>query len=236
MISRRDVLRYLGVSAALPLLPDVKGRGTGDSLNEPTRIPFTLQGRRGQVAVRYGVTVDPVAAGLDALPGLNVSLDACRGFPSIESVVEHYDGGGYRGLFGWVQIVTRRFYQSLDTTEPPAETSRSVDTLPSVADLKMPFLTFGMLPRLFDAPCRSMTAPYAQLQWTADTFLTTAPIRSRSEEIHRLVGIRWGYALHADGQRYPIAPFPLVVTGADAWNEFLPYLREKCPDWQFSDS
>lgn len=44
-----------------------------------TSIPFTLFGRRGQLAVRYGVTVDPNALSFDVIPGLGRDPRACRG-------------------------------------------------------------------------------------------------------------------------------------------------------------
>jgi hypothetical protein len=227
LTDRRDVLRYLGLSAVLPFVPDLSG--------EPTIIPFTLQGRRGKVAVKYGTTEDPVASGYDVVPGMHIDIGVCRGYPTIDGVVESYEGSGYRELCGWIQVITDHRYRTMDESDAAAVTSQSIDKFPSMMDLNIPFVSFGMFPKFFDAPCGNLNDS-ARLRWTADTFLTTAPLRSRDEEIHRLLGIRWGYTESQDRERHPVSPFPLVVTGPETWNALLPFLKQQFADWRFAQS
>jgi hypothetical protein len=115
----------------------------------------------------------------------------------------------------------------------PAETSISVDTLPAMGDIPVPFASMGNLPQMFDAPCHNLNG-YGQLHWTADTFLTTVPIRSREEDIRRLLGFQWGYTENADPARHPVARLPFAVTGPEAWNALLPVLRKDYPSWRFA--
>lgn len=237
----------LGASGALTLMPGraarareaegsgaasrIRGRPSSDA--GTASIPFTLHGRTGRIAVKYGVTEDPVAAGFDIVPDLGFDTALCRGYPTIHAVIEQYRGSGYRTLCGWIQVVTGRRYHTLDDDAGPADLSTDVDRLPAMADLDLPFAGFGILPELFDAPCRNLGG-HQRLHWTADSFLTTVPMRSRSEEIRRLAGFRWGYTEYAPSARRPVSPLPLAVTGPDAWNDLLPFLRHACGRWRFA--
>jgi hypothetical protein len=239
---RRDMLRYLAATAALEILdarssiaqPGQMGRVRGDhghsaAADRAVSIPFTHNGRRGSVAVTYGVTDDPRVAGFDILPGMRFDVAQCRGYPSMRGVIDSYEGEGYRTICGWIQIVTG----VRTASGKPSDTLISVDTLPAMGDIPVPFASMGNLPQMFDAPCRNLN-DYDELHWTADTFLTTVPIRSRDEDIHRLLGFRWGYTENADPARHPVAPLPLIVTGAEAWNALLPNLRKDYPSWRFA--
>jgi hypothetical protein len=248
MVSRRDALGYLGLSAAARLMPGAPGyaeRGASDrSTSRPgpanpsrpatsTMIPFTLNGRAGTVAMTYGITEDPILSGFDVVPAFNGDIAVCRGYPTIQGVIARYDGAGYRARCGWLQVVTGNYYRAGDPVEAPADTARSVDRYPALMDIDVPFASYGTLPAFFDAPCRNLGG-YVQLRWTADTFLATLPLRSKTEAIHRLLGVRWGYAEYADPGRHPVSPFPLVVTGPDSWNGLLPFLGHSFPRWRFA--
>ena len=246
MARRRDVLKYLGLSAALePLLnePGYAGEGTDPiesavpatsrSPSRTTHIPFTLHGRPGRVAVNYGVTADPVAVGFGAIPKLGFDPTLCQGYPTMRAVIEAYGGSGYRTLCGWIQVVTGKYYRAGSKDTEPAETEVSVDKLPAMTDVDIPFAAFGNLPGLFDAPCRNLNG-YERLRWTADSFLTTVPMRSRQEDVQRLAAFRWGYVEHDPSAHRPVAPLPLTVTDAGAWNDLLPYLRKTFTEWRFA--
>ena len=238
---RRDVLRYLVAAAALEVLdarastaePGQVGRtqagpGRFEAPDNAVRIPFTHFGRRGIVAVTYGATDDPQVAGFDILPGMRFDIAQCRGYPTMAAVIESYEGKGYRTICGWIQIVT-----GVRTGGgKPLETLIEVDTLPAMGDIPVPFASMGNLPQMFDAPCHNLNG-YDQLHWTADTFLTTIPIRSREEDIRRLLGFRWGYTESADPARHPVARLPFAVTGPEAWNALLPTLRKDYSTWRF---
>jgi len=185
------------------------------------------------VAVTYRAIQDPIAAGFDVIPKLPFDVSQCRGYPNIHAVIENYGGSGYRGLCGWIQVVTGKRYRGGNENTAPADTETDVDKLPSIAGIDMPFAVFGYLPEWFDAPCRNLNG-YERLHWTADTFLATVPIRSRKESIQRLAGFRWGYIEYDPAAHRPVSLLPLEVTGADAWNGLLPFLRKASPGWRFA--
>ena len=197
-------------------------------------IPFTLAGCAGQVAVYYAANDDPRCAGFDALAGLPFDINLCRGYPVVHARIEEYAGTGYRTFCGWIQLVTRVDVASHHPAQALSVTSTSVDLAPSLEEAGMPWCSYGNLPQLFDAPCRNL-GPSAELRWTADTFLTTVPGRSRGEGIAWLLGFRWGYT-ETDIPGQAPALWPLEVTGADAWNAHLPALRRAYPAWPFREA
>lgn len=230
MTRRRDVLGYLGMAGAWQL---AAGKTARAGAKGRTIIPFTLAGRAGRVAVAYGVTADPVAAGFDVIPNLPFDIALCRGYPNIHAVIEARGASGYRGLCGWIQVITGERYRGGSGDTAPAETAVDVDRLPSIANMDMPFSVFGYLPEWFDAPCRNLNG-FERLRWQADTFLATVPLKSRAEAIQRLAGFRWGYLEYDPASHRPVVPLPLEVTGAEAWNGLLPSLRQSCPGWRFA--
>jgi hypothetical protein len=199
------------------------------------RIPFTLAGRQGQVAVYYGLNDDAVKAGFDAIPGLPFDLALCHGYPAIEARIESYAGSGYRTFCGWIQIVTRECLTSAEQAWTDAVRSCSVDIAPALSEAGLPFALYGTLPSLFDAPCRNL-GDHVALRWTADTFLTTVPARSRAEAICRLLGFRWGYCEYAPSLGKAVTLLPLQVTGEQAWNGHLAFLRQQFAAWTFAEA
>ena len=197
-------------------------------------IPFHLKGYAGKVSIYYGVNDDPLKVGFDALPGLPFNLDACRGYPVIHARIEAYAGSGYRTLCGWIQIVTSVYLDARDGQPPRSETFVSADVAPAFDATDIPFATYGYLPQLFDAPCLNL-GDYTKLRWTADTFLTTVPVRSRDEEISRLLGFRWGYLENDTPGEKPVL-LPLKITDAQVWNQHLAYLREQYVSWRFKNA
>jgi hypothetical protein len=194
-------------------------------------IPFSLRERSGTVAVYYALNDDPIHAGFDFLAGLNFTVDQCRGNPVIHARVERYAGSGYRTLCGWIQVVTAVYRDSHDREEARTTTRVSVDDVPALAGSDVPYVSFGNLPQLFDAPCHNL-GESAELRWMADTFLTTLPLRSRDEEIEWLLGFRWGYLEDDRPDQKPIL-LPLEVTDARAWNGHLPLLAREYGGWRF---
>ena len=248
MLDRRHVLKGLGASSLLglavrrpaeargdlePMHPTTAASGGKRDDLPVTSIPFTLFDRRGQLAVRYGVTVDPEALGFDVIPGLGFHPEACRGYPTIHARIEHYRGAGYRTLCGWIQVITAERHRAGTAAATSPDTSIAVDQIPSMLGIDMPFAITGFLPELFDAPCGNLNG-YERLRWTADTFLTTVPLRSRSEPIRRLAGVRWGYVTDTAHTDRPVSPLPLEVTDGRAWNAVLTLLRTRFPDWRFA--
>ena len=196
------------------------------------KLPFILAGHQGTIAVYYGVNSDPAKAGFDALPGLNIPLDLCFGYPVMHARIESYDGAGYRMLCGWIQIITRESRGTVGQARENTHRSSSIDLFPAMDDLGNPFATYGFLPSCFDAPCQNL-GNNLELKWTADTFLTTLPLRSRQEEISWLAGFRWGYREYAASTGKPVEILPLEITDQHVWNSFLSFLREAFDSWRF---
>ena len=194
-------------------------------------IPFRLQGYQGKVSVYYGVNTDPQWVGFDTIPGINFDIQQSRGYPVIHARIEVYGGSGYRMLFGWIQIVTSVYWDSHDPKSGRSETFVSADIAPAFEPAGIPFAIYGYLPQLFDAPCLNLGSA-AQLTWTADTFLTSAPMRSREEEIFPLMGFRWGYLENDIPGNKPVL-LPLQVTDGEAWNQHVDYLRKQFLQWKF---
>jgi hypothetical protein len=194
-------------------------------------IPFRLHDREGQVVVCYGANQDPVYAGFDALAGLGFDLALCAGYPAVHARIEAFAGTGYRTFCGWVQIITGERYAVDDPTRQRPQRAVDLDQAPTLAGCGLPFCAIGNRPELFDAPCRNLGSS-AELRWVADTFLVTAPARSRQQEIVRLAGFRWGYTEAAD---QAVRVHPLRVTDASAWNAHLPFLRGAYSGWRFRE-
>ena len=197
-------------------------------------IPFKLKGYNGIVSVYYGVNNDPIRVGFDSLAGIHFDLQLSRGYPVIHARVENYEGSGYRMFCGWIQIVTSIYLDSHDHEKARSETFVSADIAPSIEESEIPFASYGYLPQLFDAPCRNL-GNYAELRWTAHSFLTTVPLRSRDEEITCLAGFRWGH-LETDVPDEKPALLPLEVTDGKAWNQHLAFLRQQYSHWRFKSA
>jgi hypothetical protein len=117
--------------------------------------------------------------------------------------------------------VTSVYLDSRDRKKARSETFVSADVAPSFHEADAPFSSYGYLPQLFDAPCLNL-GNYVELSWTADTFLTTVPVRSRDEEISWLLGFRGGYVENDILDEKPTL-LPLEVTDGQVWNKHLAY-------------
>ncbi len=197
-------------------------------------LSFTLAGRQGYIALYYGSNNDAVKAGFDFIPGIDFPIALCQGYPVLHAQIESYAGSGYRMLCGWIQIITRECLATADQKRTNAHRSCSIDLLPAMDDMGIPFTTFGWLPSFFDAPCRNL-GENVELTWTADTFLTTVPLRSRHEEISWLAGFRWGYREYAPCEEKPVELLPLEITDAQVWNSHLSFLRKEFDTWRFQE-
>jgi hypothetical protein len=196
------------------------------------QIPFRLNGYDGTAAVFYGMNDDPRKAGFDMIPGLNFNVDICRGYPLMHARIEKYAASGYRTACAWIQIVTNSRVRSTVQGEMDIEKSVSIDIAPAMSEAGIPFASFGNYPQIFDAPCYNLGSD-AELKWVADTFLTTLPMRSKTEEIRWLLGFRWGYIEYENPEENPVVLLPLAVTDPSIWNNHLDFLRNECGGWKF---
>ena len=97
----------------------------------PLVIPFRLHGLEGRLAVNYGPSRDPIAAGFGVLGDLGFDLELCRGYPLLVARIEDFGGTGYRSLCGWIQIVTRGDLDGHDPATAREQISSSVDVMPA---------------------------------------------------------------------------------------------------------
>ncbi len=147
-----------------------------------------------------------------------------HGSPTMSAGVT-YSGTGYRQFMGWIQIVrttrTRPTDQVVDATE--------VDMNATWNDKGNPFFAYGYPAAIYDAPSNNLNGAQ-RLDWRADTFLTTVPLRSRAEPIVPVAAFSWGYRETSDPGDVPSILIPAEI-GLDAWAEHADLLRADLPDW-----
>jgi hypothetical protein len=183
-------------------------------------LPYRLRGYDGRVSVYYAENRAPVRWVFD-VPGMLASpfdLALARGYPVCEARIA-YGGSGSRALMGWNQLVTNRDAQT-------GRQETSVDLFPIAAHLGSPFAVFGSAPTMFDAPANP---DHETENWLADTFLAVCPDVGRTRRVAALLGFRWGYALRERRAR----SLPVEPVGPDAWDQYLPLLRDRFADWEF---
>lgn len=181
---------------------------------------FVSRGVPGRVEVNLGAVKDPEGLGLGLLSA-GIDLRQSLGFPAVKAAV-HFDGEGYRGRFGWVQVTER----SVEGEDVPVV---EVDLPPLLAGGWGPMCAYGFLPTMFDAP---VNPHHPDGLWTAHTFLTEVPDVVRSRALRALTGFQWGYRLRAGR---PLA-LPLQSLSPSAWEAASAVLDHDFPDWAFLDS
>jgi hypothetical protein len=191
------------------------------------QIPFRHHDRDGQISVLVSKVVDGSDAGFDVLPGLPFGPEAGAGYPSMFATVS-YEGAGYRMLTGWIQVVhTRR------TWDDANEVSVSEVDLGLVwAEAVSPFFAHGYPAAIFDAPSNNLNGA-RHLEWRADTFLVTVPLRSRSEPIRLLASFGWDYDEFSDPKTAPAIVAP-VATSTERWHECSRILKRDFPAWRWA--
>jgi hypothetical protein len=109
-------------------------------------------------------------------------------------------------------------------------TSISVDQPPNHWDIDVPFMEFGYLPTLFDAP--GPNPPRANETWLAETFLVYCPDIARTRIVAELLGFQWGYRLNQiNPTLLPIEPVP-----PSRWEAHRLFLSQQYPSWEFQSS
>jgi hypothetical protein len=191
--------------------------------------------RSGELEVRYRPLRNPVDAGFDAIPNLSFDIGLAIGYPEMTAKIIKYAGSGARTLFGWIQIVTNERISKTLPVGSKATTTTICDILPSMMGARIPFMFFGEMPQVYDAPCRNL-GDSAELKWYADTFLTNVLIRSQNEPINCLAAFRWGYNEDETPRPQPIELLPLTVEGQETWRMQVPFLKKEYPDWYFDVS
>jgi len=182
-------------------------------------VPFQLRGYAGQITVRCCPNDNPARWGMDML-NLPMELDRVRGFPVMRATLV-FDGDGYHGEFGWIQILSI-------SAQPSGQSFHLLDKFGAFEGPDTPYSAFGFLPTLFDAPALD-ALPGSTIRWRADAFLTVCPTITATRDVVYVAAFRWGFTV-TDQQPEVDTPEPLSV---DDWNCARPFLTEQCPNWNF---
>lgn len=178
--------------------------------SDAMRLSFHSDGLPGVIDVEVVVNVDPASLGC---------ADHHLGFPACTATVT-YDGGGYRAMFGWVQLVRSTDAATADFAKDPYILFPDEDH---------PYPFYGYKPTLFDAPGRSHRN---DLEWTAHTFLASTPPELGARSVKAVQGFSWGFTI----RKGCIELMPTAALTPGAWVEHLPYLTDTYPGWQFEPS
>ena len=175
-------------------------------------IEFRHDGERGKVSVSCVPNDDPA--------GVGKGEDA-RGLPVCTATIE-YPGRGYRGFFGWVQLVR---------SDDNASGGRAFEIDPArfFEDSPAPYCWYGFKPTLFDSPSRDVRQP---LDWLAHSFLAYTPRSDDAEKrVVPLLGFSWGFVIGDEGG---VTLTPVQRLTEDDWKSHLRYLGERYPGWSFA--
>ena len=142
------------------------------------RVPFSLRGICGSIAVSVTRNTDPDAIGYSLLTG-GLSTDAARGFPVCRAMVT-YPAEGYAAMFGWTQMV-----RSTDSAPDRFE----MDPIALYQQIPTPYAWFGVRPELFDAPSRDSRY---NMVWEAHSFLCVSPDAVLTRHVQAIAGFSWG--------------------------------------------
>jgi hypothetical protein len=183
-----------------------------------TQIPFRARGRNGLARVTYVTNDDPVRWGY---PILDLGLtDAARGFPVMQAEVSEFEGEGWEAVMSWLQIV---WITNRDDGEPD---ETIFDRAPQLLDMALPYFSWGLRPRIFDAP--SIKGP-RHVDWVAHTMLACSPDGVMTKVIQPLCGFSWGYRLRDATPHLT----PLALTSTADWSADCALFACEFPGWQF---
>lgn len=77
-------------------------------------IPFILNNRTGTVEVCYKENRSAGESGFDLLKGLGFEVEMCIGYPTMHACIKSFNGTGYYNSSAWIQIITDKYYSSLE--------------------------------------------------------------------------------------------------------------------------
>jgi hypothetical protein len=181
-------------------------------------LPFVARGETGHVHISYALNGDPDRWGFDIL-GLEGDVSRAAAFPVFEARIS-YSRDGYAAFFGWIQVV---HYWS-DSDDQPVWSL--LDNPPHLRGFGVPFFSYGVLPRFFDAP---LDTPEGISRWQALTFLTQTRDGLMSRSSAPLLGVGWGYLID-DGVPTIL---PVVRASQQEWRDVREFLQRECPMWAF---
>ena len=178
------------------------------------KLPFSLRGSTGNVAVT--VESNPSRDPYEVLPGA-LAKDVPRGFPISTAQIE-YSRQGYAAVFGWIQMVKASAGASAEDFE--------IDPIALYRNMQMPYGWFGIKPTLFDAPSRLKPDDMA---WICQSYLCFTPNAVVGPHVRAVAGFEWGFVV----QRDRVTVRKPSSLSEDAWNDHVPLLRTRYPEWTF---
>jgi hypothetical protein len=205
----------------------------GEATMSATEIPFELNRKSGILMVNYKVNQCVQKSGFDLFTNNGFDVNICLGYPTMHAYVSSYEGSGYYTASAWIQIITRREFDSIKSADPQNMVT-SVDVHETLEELGVPFFALGFPAEIFDAPCNNL-GHLKKLDWLADTFLVTLPTRINNQTIFPITGFSWGYCEYDLNQKRQVEIKPLVTTGTSSWAQHLPLLRKQFAQWKFDN-
>ena len=149
-------------------------------------VPFQLRNKENNIVVEYNKMKNPKESGFEALK-VPFDVNLCIGYPMIHAYFDNMCIYGYERHCGWIQIVRREEYNTIDQKQI-VNTTYEVDC----SDLIKPYFCIGYPAKLFDAPCNNL-GDNEKLIWTAYTYMVDPPSRMNGNQMIFLAGFLWGY-------------------------------------------
>jgi len=153
-------------------------------------IPFHLRGKENKLSIDYDAIPNAQVSGFSALK-LPFDINDCVGYPMLHAYFEGINLYGYERYCGWIQIIERKEYSSVDA-EYPANISYELDISEEMRKHKCPYFAYGYPAEFYDAPCKNLGG-CEKLIWRAYTYLVEPPSRMNDNQIRFLAGFSWGY-------------------------------------------
>lgn len=114
-------------------------------------IPFHLRNKENIMTIDYRQISNAAESGFSALK-LPFDVNECVGYPMLHAYFENLNLNGYERYCGFIQIIKREEYTSVDNTEP-VRTIYELDASEEMMKHKWPYFAYGYPAEFFDAPC-----------------------------------------------------------------------------------
>lgn len=155
-------------------------------------IPFSLRNKENKIIVEYKKMENAKESGFEVL-NLPFDTNQCIGYPMIHAYFDNLNLVGYERYCGWIQIIRKDEYNTVDQKETVTTTYEIDYCAPT-----KPYFCIGFPAELFDAPCYNLGSN-EKLVWTAYTYLVDPPSRMNNDQMTYLAGFSWGYTETANG-------------------------------------
>lgn len=180
-------------------------------------IPFNLRDKENNLIVEYNEMPNASESGFCALK-LPFDVNLCIGYPMLHAYFESLNLKGYERACGWIQIIKREEYNTIDGKEV-SNVVYDLDVSEEMRSHELPYFALGYPAELFDAPCNNLNGN-EKLIWRAYTYLVDVPSRMNDWQLLFLAGFSWGYSEDVEGN-VQLLDFELL--SEEDWNEHRKY-------------